>query len=156
MKITLKTPDYQARTAQVRALGAKIAEARQAATIVIAQDMQKTMRQPGESPTHPIQWDSPKQRSAFFATNGFGGGIPHKRTGEYEKSFKIEAIGSGVKFYSDSPALPFVGGNAFGLVRSGIHTGRWVLLQTAVQDGLSRMKQAHIDATKKAIMESYV
>ena len=30
---------------------------------------------------NPYQWQSEKQRRAFFATDGFGGGIPYKRTG---------------------------------------------------------------------------
>jgi hypothetical protein len=29
---------------------------------------------------YPIEWTSDKQRKAFFATDGFGGGIPTKRT----------------------------------------------------------------------------
>lgn len=29
---------------------------------------------------YPIQWTSVKQRRAFFASNGFGAGIPYKRT----------------------------------------------------------------------------
>jgi hypothetical protein len=28
---------------------------------------------------YPLPWTSERQRRAFFATNGFGGGIPHRR-----------------------------------------------------------------------------
>jgi hypothetical protein len=31
---------------------------------------------------YPIRWTSERQRRAFFATNGFGRGIPTKRTGD--------------------------------------------------------------------------
>jgi hypothetical protein len=36
---------------------------------------------------YPIQWASDKQRRAFFATNGFGGGIPYRRTRNLQKSW---------------------------------------------------------------------
>ena len=36
---------------------------------------------PAPEPTYPIQWDSERQRRAFFATDGFGRGIPTERTG---------------------------------------------------------------------------
>jgi len=38
---------------------------------------------------YPIQWTSEKQRRAFFATKGFGRGIPTKRTGKLQASWKI-------------------------------------------------------------------
>jgi hypothetical protein len=36
---------------------------------------------------YPIQWASDKQRRAYFATNGFGGGIPYRRTRNLQKSW---------------------------------------------------------------------
>jgi hypothetical protein len=154
MQITIKTPGFEAQNEQMRRMSDRIKIERQAASMGIAIDMQKAMQQPGTSPTHPIKWDSERQRRAFFATNGFGGGIPHVRDGSYENSFKIEPLPDGVKFFSNTKALPFVGGNAFGLVRSGIHAGRWQLFQPVLQDGFSRLKQAHVDATQYAIRES--
>ena len=38
---------------------------------------------------YPIDWTSEKQRRAFFATNGFGKGIPTKRTGKLGKSWTM-------------------------------------------------------------------
>lgn len=38
---------------------------------------------------YPRPWKSERQRRAYFATNGFGGGIPYRRTGELEKAWKI-------------------------------------------------------------------
>ena len=40
---------------------------------------------------YPIRWKSVKQRRAFFATNGFGKGIPYRRTGTIARSWQIEA-----------------------------------------------------------------
>lgn len=43
---------------------------------------------PYPSPVHyPIEWKSARQRRAFFATNGFGGGIPYQRTRTLQKSW---------------------------------------------------------------------
>lgn len=36
---------------------------------------------------YPIEWKSERQRRAFFATNGFGKGIPYKRTGTLKASW---------------------------------------------------------------------
>lgn len=38
---------------------------------------------------YPIQWASPKQRRAFFATNGFGRGIPTVRTNDLQKAWRL-------------------------------------------------------------------
>lgn len=38
---------------------------------------------------HPIMWTSEKQRRAFFATNGFGRGIPTKRMGGIEDGWEV-------------------------------------------------------------------
>lgn len=48
---------------------------------------------------YPIQWASDKQRRAFFATNGFGGGIPYRRTRNLQQSwaFAIEDFPNGAE-----------------------------------------------------------
>ena len=38
---------------------------------------------------YPIEWESEKQRRAFFATDGFGGGIPSRRTGEFFRDYDV-------------------------------------------------------------------
>ncbi len=43
----------------------------------------------------PIQWTSDKQRKAFFATNGFGNGIPYRRTGLVNRSWELLAVERG-------------------------------------------------------------
>lgn len=37
----------------------------------------------------PIQWTTERQRRAFFATNGFGKGIPTKRTNKVGRAWKV-------------------------------------------------------------------
>ena len=61
---------------------------------------------------YPIQWTSEKQRRAFFAIDGFGHGIPYKRTGGLNKSWHVEFDTS--KFVitvgNTAPAAKFVVG----------------------------------------------
>lgn len=39
---------------------------------------------------YPIEWASEKQRRAFFATDGFGGGIPTRRSGKLQQSWEFD------------------------------------------------------------------
>ena len=63
---------------------------------------------------YPIQWTSDKQRRAFFATDGFGRGIPTRRTGAYRKGYQVFVVPSPDGFLvvlrNDNPAAAFVGG----------------------------------------------
>lgn len=155
MQITIKTPDFAAKTAAVRAMAQRIAEYRQAATVQVVEEMKTAMQQEGAPSTSPVQWDSERQRRAFFATNGFGGGIPTVRTGEYQAGWKIEPLPNGARFYNDSPGNQHISGGTFGLVQSNIHKGRWQLLQPVLQAGFAKLKDAHIEATRRAIMDSH-
>ncbi len=59
------------------------------ARIVAIQD--RTLRRlqtPAPPVKYPIQWKTQKQRRAYFATNGFGKGIPTRRTGALQKGWK--------------------------------------------------------------------
>lgn len=44
--------------------------------------------QPGK-PKYPIRWTSERQRRAYFATKGFGRGIPTRRTGALSKGWDV-------------------------------------------------------------------
>ena len=43
---------------------------------------------------NPYQWQSEKQRKAYFATNGFGGGIPYQRTNEMQGGWYVHESNS--------------------------------------------------------------
>jgi hypothetical protein len=70
---------------------------------------------PGK-PKRPIRWKSERQRKAYFASNGFGGGIPSRRTGKLQKSWRIifrplQRGGDGsIQIYNDDPKASFVVG----------------------------------------------
>ena len=42
---------------------------------------------------NPYQWQSDKQRKAYFASDGFGGGIPYQRTGELANAWSYAEPG---------------------------------------------------------------
>lgn len=48
------------------------------------------IRNAPSSPKYPIEWQSERQRKAFFASKGFGRGIPYRRTGKLQASWAIE------------------------------------------------------------------
>lgn len=106
------------------------------------------LKQPGKKPTYPIRWDSIRQRKAFFATDGFGGGIPHRRTGAYQKGYRIRALPQGHEVINTVPGAQFVGGTARGTRQSRIHQGRWPLLRNEVDKELSKLPNAVIDHLK--------
>lgn len=43
---------------------------------------------------YPIEWTSERQRRAFFATNGFGSGIPYQRTGGLGQAWQLTSVRS--------------------------------------------------------------
>lgn len=64
---------------------------------------------------YPIDWTSEKQRRAYFATDGFGAGIPYQRTGLVVNSwelFAVERAGGQVEIIllNTSPQAVFVYG----------------------------------------------
>lgn len=63
----------------------------------------------------PIEWTSEKQRRAYFATDGFGHGIPYVRRSpgiesQWRVDYAITGNGARVSIVNDSPASPFVYG----------------------------------------------
>lgn len=38
---------------------------------------------------YPLEWTSERQRRAYFATDGFGAGIPYRRTGRMANSWRL-------------------------------------------------------------------
>lgn len=63
---------------------------------------------PGKPPPGITRLMTPRQRRAFFASDGFGGGIPHTRTDAVPQGWKAEvetfSDGGAVSLYNDEPA----------------------------------------------------
>ena len=45
-------------------------------------------KEPGK-PSYPIAWQTERQRRAYFATNGFGAGIPYRRTHALAQGWRL-------------------------------------------------------------------
>jgi hypothetical protein len=103
-----------------------------ATTLKINEQMQVE----GKPPTYPIQWDSDKQRRAFFATNGFGGGIPHVRKGAYIAGWKQQTIRGGYQVANKLRYAGYIAGDLQGMRQSRIHKGRWAIFRRVVDRAL--------------------
>ncbi len=96
--------------------GSKI-EAMRAAAIYLIGDANRGLkhnpprREHGEN--NPYRWTSEKQRKAFFATDGFGGGIPYARTGDLSSAWNYQETNSDwtrVDLINDAPHFQYVQG----------------------------------------------
>ncbi len=105
------------------------------------EEIVRIMRQPGKPSTRPVQWDSPKQRAAFFASGGFGQGIPYRRSGGTEQAWMNAAISNGYMVSNEGHKAVFLYGTASGIGtgskvtstgQSHIHVGRWPLFRPVV------------------------
>lgn len=95
---------------------------------------------------YPIQWTSDKQRKAFFASNGFGRGIPTKRTRKTESSWKVIYVvaseGGEITLLNTEPHAKYVYGDANGMHQQIFHkrTG-WKSFIQARSDLLAKARQ---------------
>jgi hypothetical protein len=95
------------------------------------------MAEEGSPISYPVDWDSEKQREAFFATGGFGKGIPYQRQGVYEAGWKEGQTSAGYELANAHPAGA-IGGTPEGW-QSRIHRGRWNNLATVLTTELGSL-----------------
>jgi hypothetical protein len=95
------------------------------------------------NPIYPIRWTSDKQRKAFFASKGFGRGIPASRHNPptvlegWGAGFVATDEGGAVQLFNDVPYMRFVQGDR----AQGFHldTG-YVQLDDVQQDAFAEME----------------
>jgi hypothetical protein len=129
----------------------------------MANEVFATMQEPGTEIEYPVNWDSEKQRRAFFATNGFGAGIPYQRTGTLEGEWIKDAIEMGYEVLNPDPIAHYVYGTLTGGISpsgggpSRIHEGRWPAFHLAVSDMLERWTSttSKLNEIMKAIIEVF-
>lgn len=72
------------------------------------------LKQVPGSPKHPIRWTSERQRKAFFASDGFGRGIPTRRSNAivdaWQSQFIPDRNGGILVLENNNPAAEFVQG----------------------------------------------
>jgi hypothetical protein len=104
-------------------------------------------------PDYPINWSSAKQRAAFFASNGFGGGIPHQRNGAFPDSWDKIAI-------TATPGL--IRGGVYSIEdwvkwvvdpvhQSSIHEGRWPTLPETTEEVRPEVVRVFQDTVSRAV-----
>lgn len=97
-------------------------------------------------PIYPLRWKSARQRRAFFATNGFGGGIPHRRTYGIVEGFDAKFVptkdGGILAITNPSDKARFVHGP--NTQPFHLDTG-WVQLDDVAQDALNEMEGVAVE-----------
>jgi len=80
----------------------------------VSQQVDKRLRVEPGPVARPIQWTSEKQRKAFFATDGFGHGMPYKRQHKLVKAWEVRGdytnTFSGITITNTAPAAQYVMG----------------------------------------------
>jgi hypothetical protein len=100
---------------------------------------------PAPHPTYPLQWDSSRQRAAFYASGGFGRGIPYQRSGNYERGWQVQGNTSsdgstyGYTLINANEHAVYVQGDAQGYGQSRIHRGRWPLFSDVVNAAIANL-----------------
>lgn len=95
---------------------------------------------PAPPPSYPIKWQTEKQRRAFFATDGFGRGIPTPRTGAYTQGFRVQKVElRAYRLINRVGYSGYVGGRARGQDQSSIHAGRWPKIFDVIQKWSRRL-----------------
>lgn len=101
--------------------------------------IKERMAVPGSPITYPVDWDSDKQKRAFFASNGFGGGIPYQRKNIYPTLWQASYHEFGASVFADHPAGA-IGGTLDGW-QSKIHKGRYPHLLTVVLEEITKLPE---------------
>lgn len=107
---------------------------------------QAILKTPKSRPRYPIQWDSVKQRRAFFASDGFGRGIPTRRTGR-SLQWQISNTGSGYTLSNSADYARYPYGLHDGSGQSRIFEGDYPLFSQVVEneiEGLPKEIEDHI------------
>jgi hypothetical protein len=119
-----------------------------AATLPIAKALAlalESVSKPAPHPTYPIQWDSPRQRAAYYASGGFGRGIPYRRSGDYGSGWQVqgnissEGATNGYALINTNERARYVQGDAQGSGQSRIHRGRWPLVSDVVNAAIANL-----------------
>lgn len=102
--------------------------------------MQKTLKIPKSRPGYPIQWDSVKQRIAFFASDGFGRGIPTTRSGK-SLEWQITPNGDGYTLSNPAPYAQYLYGRYDGSGQSRIFQGDYPLFVNVVENEITNLPE---------------
>jgi hypothetical protein len=103
---------------------------------------------------NPYKWQSENQRRAFFATDGFGGGIPTVRTGKIAGGWKYAEKDSNYTtstVYNDVPEARWVQGED---IQRGHIADGWRTWMEVVKTNLAGAKR-HAQVAVKAWLQAH-
>ena len=114
-------------------------------------EARKVLAAPVPKVSYPVNWDSEKQMLAYFASNGFGKGIPYAPTGASSRAWKLIATAVGWRLYNAFAAAKYLFGDATGRGQSNIHKGRRPLFRMVMEKHLQNLPQKIQDNLRKLI-----
>ena len=114
-QLTISTQPIEQIQVFLRDYNQIVAEIGDAVTGIVAPHALDELRHTPPAVQYPIEWTSERQRRAFFATNGFGRGIPTKRTGKLGNGWRIigKSVNGKYQLIISNPVsyLPYVVGS---------------------------------------------
>jgi hypothetical protein len=99
----------------------------------------------------PFVWSSDKQRRAYFATNGFGGGIPYVRTMQLYDNAKFVVNGNNywIEYVNDVPYAKWVQHPSYQII--GHKTRKWPVINKYISSKASKV----VAAFKPAVLNAW-
>ncbi len=88
---------------------------------------------------NPYQWESDKQRRAYFATNGFGKGIPYNRSYDLRFGWQVLEDGANSRAVNNVPYAKFVQGDN---QQKGHRSDRWRVVKDIIASNTTGMMRA--------------
>lgn len=132
--------------------GSKIAAMRAAAVYLIGDARHGLKHNPARvqhDENNPYQWQSENQRRAYFATDGFGGGIPYQRTGNLAGGWtytESDSNWTSVKLENSTDYAGYVQGDA---IQRGHIADGW----RKIQDVIATNIRGALQAAQRAVDE---
>ena len=124
----------------LKQFGGDVMPAGQSSMFETARRIADRMSKPGSPIFYPVRWDSPKQMRAFFATNGFGGGIPTIRADSIPTGWEVNQSANGCEISNNQPGALAVYGSLTDR-QSLIHIDRWPPFKEVADDELDKLNE---------------
>lgn len=126
------------------ALGAGVEDANE--YIVNSMKLYPPRVQHGED--NPYQWQSEAQRRAYFATDGFGGGIPYQRSQELANAWQTKGSGVDQTVINDAPYAQYVMGEQ---IQQGHRADGWKSIAEELNNRMTEILRKFEGGVKRAI-----
>jgi hypothetical protein len=99
----------------------------------------------------PFFWSSDKQRKAYFASNGFGAGIPYVRTHQLRDGWQTLGYGRTQIVVNEVPYAGYVKQMATQII--GMKFRDWDVMEQELEQGMGKIINAFEEAVKQAISD---